>query len=215
MALLATLDRIQRSGIVAVVRSSDPAPLVDVAQALVEGGVEAVEITFTVPRAHLVLEKVADQLGDRVLLGAGTVLDAETARTAILSGASFLVSPTVATDVLACGRRYGCPVMAGALTPTEVLSAWEQGADIVKVFPADVGGPPYLKSLAGPLPQVPLMPTGGVNLDTAADFLRAGACALGVGSALVASDLIQSGNWAELTRRAEQYCQIVAEVRGG
>ena len=147
------LQRLLDTVLVAVVRSPDDACLVDVAEALVAGGIDAIEITFTVPRAPQVLQRVADRLGDSVLLGAGTVLDAETARAAILAGARFVVSPVVAPEVVAMARRYACPAMAGALTPTEVFQAWQAGSDIVKVFPANIGGPGYLKALHGPLPQ--------------------------------------------------------------
>ena len=142
----------------------------------------AAEITFTVPDALEVIRQVRRELGDAVVLGAGTVLDPETARAALLAGAEFIVAPTVNLEVIRLCRRYDKVVMPGAFTPTEVLTAWEAGADVVKIFPADLGGPPYLKALRGPLPQVRLMPTGGVDLDTAEAFLKAGACCLGVGA---------------------------------
>ena len=168
------LQRVLASGIVAILRAPDGGLLVDVAEALVAGGVEVLEVTFTVPQAHRVLEQVAARLGDRVLLGAGTVLDTETARIAMLAGAEFIVSPVVNLEVIQLCRRYDKLVMPGALTPTEVLAAWQAGADIVKVFPSDITGPAYIKALHGPLPQIRLMPTGGVNLQTAAEFLKAG-----------------------------------------
>lgn len=207
------LDRVLQSGIVAVVRSSDGAILGDVAEALVAGGVDVVEITFTVPRAHAVVERVAEQMGERALLGAGTVLDAETARIAILAGAKFVVTPIVSADVIALCRRYGVPVFCGAFTPTEVLTAWQAGADIVKVFPAEIGGPAHLKALRGPLPQVRLMPTGGVNLQTAAEFLRGGACALGVGGALVDERAIQARDFERIALLARQFTEIVQAFR--
>jgi 2-dehydro-3-deoxyphosphogluconate aldolase/(4S)-4-hydroxy-2-oxoglutarate aldolase len=207
-------NRVLQSGIVAVLRAPSGDLLGDVAEALLAGGVDVLEVTFTVPGAVRVLERVADRLGDRILLGAGTVLDAETARSAILAGAEFIVAPTVNLDVIRLCRRYDKLVMPGALTPTEVVSAWEAGADIVKVFPADLGGPPYLKALRGPLPQVRLMPTGGVNLRTAADFLQAGACCLGVGGSLVESQAIQQGNLQRIESLASQFVAIVRETRG-
>src|SRR5262249_54494308 len=155
------------------------------ARALADGGVSVVEITMTVPGALDVVRRVRETLGDRLLLGAGTVLDPETARAALLAGAEFLVAPTVNLDVIRLCQRYDKLVMPGPFTPTEILAAWEAGADIVKVFPADVVGPAFFKALRGPLPQVRLMPTGGVDLTTAAAFLRAGACCLGVGGQLV------------------------------
>ncbi|NQT39411.1 MAG: bifunctional 4-hydroxy-2-oxoglutarate aldolase/2-dehydro-3-deoxy-phosphogluconate aldolase [Planctomycetes bacterium] len=209
-----TLHRIIDTGVVAVMRAPSGEMLCDVAEALLQGGVEAVEITFTVPGAHKVLEQVADRLGDKILLGAGTVLDPETARTALLAGAEFVVSPTTNLDVIRLCRRYDKAVMPGALTPTEVLTAWEAGADIVKVFPSDITGPRYLKDLHGPLPQIRLMPTGGVTLETAADFLRAGACALGIGGSLVESKAVASGDMARIESLARQYIEIVKQTRG-
>lgn len=207
------LSRIIDAGVVAVLRAPSGERLADVAEALLAGGVAAVEVTFTVPGAHRVLEQVASRLGQRVLLGAGTVLDAETARAALLAGAQFIVSPTVNLDVIRLCRRYGKAVMPGALTPTEVLTAWEAGADIVKVFPSELTGPGYLKALRGPLPQVRLMPTGGVNLDTAADFLRAGACALGIGGSLVEPKAVAAGDLARIESLARQYVEIVRKTR--
>ena len=209
------LERILRCGVVAIIRAPSGEVLSDVAAALAAGGVEAVEVTFTVPRAHKVLEEVADRLGDTVVLGAGTVLDPETARTAILAGAEFIVAPTVNPDVIRLCRRYDKLVFPGAFTPTEVVSAWEAGADIVKVFPSDFVGPGYLKALAGPLPQVRLMPTGGVNLQTAADFLRAGACALGIGGALVEPTAVANRDFARLESLARQYVELVRKTREG
>lgn len=207
------LKRIVDCGVVAVMRAPSGEMLVDVAQALLRGGVEAIEVTFTVPGAHRVLEQVAERLGDKLLLGAGTVLDPETARTAILAGAEFIVAPTVNLDVIRLCQRYDKAVMPGALTPTEVLTAWEAGADIVKVFPSDLTGPKYLKALHGPLPQIRLMPTGGVDLQTAADFLRAGACALGIGGALVERKAVAAGDMARIESLARQYVQIVNDTR--
>src|SRR5262249_48327098 len=163
------LERVLKTGIVAVVRAETSTGLVDVARALCDGGVDIVEFTMTVPGALEVLRDVKQALAERVLLGAGTVLDGETARMALLAGAEFLVSPTLNLDVIRHCRRYGTLAMPGAFSPTEILTAWEAGADIVKVFPAEVLGPEFFKALRAPLPQVRLMPTGGVNLNTAAD----------------------------------------------
>ena len=205
-----TLDRLSASGVVAVIRATDGGLLVDVAEALLRGGVEAVEVTFTVPKAHRVIEKMADALGNRILLGAGTVLDPETARAALLAGAEFIVSPTLNLEVIRLCRRYSKAIMPGALTPTEVLTAWEAGADVVKIFPSDLTGPAYLKALAGPLPQVRMMPTGGVNFETAADFLRAGAFALGVGSSLVDGRALAARDFAQIETLARRYVELVA-----
>ena len=157
-----------------MVRAETSEPLVKVAKALAEGGVTAIEVTFTVPGAIDVIRQVRQELGDSIALGAGTVLDPETARAAILAGAEYIVAPTVNHEVIRLCRRYDKAVMPGALTPTEVLSAWESGADIVKVFPADVGGPAYLKALRGPLPQIRMMPTGGVDSDYRRELLEGG-----------------------------------------
>ena len=207
------LSRVLSCGIVAVIRASSGELLVDVAEALVAGGVEVMEVTFTVPGAVRVLERVADKLGDRILLGAGTVLDPETARIAILAGAEFIVSPSTNLDVIATCKRYGKLIMPGAFTQTEVVTAWQAGADIVKIFPADVHGAKYLKALRGPLPQVRMMPTGGVNLETAADFLKAGACALGVGGQMIEPDAVARGDMARIQSLSRQFVDKVAEVR--
>ncbi len=208
------LHKIHECGIVAVIRARSGELLADVAEALAAGGVTVMEVTFTVPGALRVLERVADQMGDRVLLGAGTVLDTETARAAMLAGAEFIVSPSTNVDVIRLCSRYDKAVLPGALTPTEVVQAWEAGADIVKVFPADaLGGAAYLQALRGPLPQVCLMPTGGVNLDTAAGFLRAGAFALGVGSSLVETKAVEQGDFGRIESLARQYVDIVRATR--
>ncbi len=213
MSKASTLARLLDGGIVAVLRAPRGELLADVAEALAAGGVAAIEVTFTVPRAHRVLEQVADRLGDRIVLGAGTVLDPETARAAILAGAEFIVGPTTSPEVIRLCRRYAKPVVPGAFTPTEVLTAWELGADIVKVFPSDFTGPGYLKALSGPLPQVRLMPTGGVTLQTAADFLRAGACALGIGGALVEPKALAARDLPRIESLARQYVEIVKKTR--
>jgi len=208
------LQRVFDSCIVAVIRAESGELLVDVAEALLAGGVDVMEVTFTVPRATRVLERVADKLGDRVLLGAGTVLDPETARAAMLAGAEFIVAPNTNVEVIKVCKRYSKLVMPGALTPTEVVAAWEAGADIVKIFPSDLTGPKYIKALHGPLPHIRLMPTGGVNLETAADFLKAGACALGVGSSLVDPKLVAAGDLGRVEALARQYVEIVKKCKG-
>ncbi|HJS06293.1 MAG TPA: bifunctional 4-hydroxy-2-oxoglutarate aldolase/2-dehydro-3-deoxy-phosphogluconate aldolase [Pirellulales bacterium] len=207
------LNRVLSSQIVAVIRAPSGDVLGDVAEALLAGGVDCMEITFTVPKAHRVLETVADRLGDKVLLGAGTVLDPETARVALLAGAKFIVAPTVNLRTIELCKRYTALVMPGAFTPTEILTAWEAGADIVKVFPSEITGPAYLKALSAPLPQVRLMPTGGVNLQTAAEFLKAGACALGIGGSLVSAEAIKNRDWAGIESLAKQYLSIVRQSR--
>ncbi|HZV06578.1 MAG TPA: bifunctional 4-hydroxy-2-oxoglutarate aldolase/2-dehydro-3-deoxy-phosphogluconate aldolase [Gemmataceae bacterium] len=208
------LRHILDCGIVAVVRSPDSQQLVEVVRALADGGVTVAEITMTVPDALGVLRQVRQALGERVLLGAGTILDTETARAALLAGAEYLVAPTLNLDVIRLCQRYSKLVMPGAFTPTEILAAWEAGADIVKVFPAEVVGPAFFKAMRGPLPQVRLMPTGGVDLTTAADFLRAGACCLGLGSQLVEPRAVAERDFDRIRDLARQYVAIVKSVRG-
>ncbi len=200
-------------GIVAAVRAPESRQLVEVVRALADGGVTVAEITMTVPDALEVLREVRRALGDRVLLGAGTVLDAETARAVLLAGAEYVVAPTLNLDVIRLCRRYDKLVMPGAFTPTEILTDWEAGADIVKVFPADVVGPAFFKAVRAPLPHIRLMPTGGVDLQTAAAFLKAGACCLGVGSQLVEPQAVAAGDFDRLRELARQYVKIVKETR--
>ncbi len=207
------LRRVLDCGLVAVVRSPDSEQLVEVCRALADGGVTVAEITMTVPDALHVLGRVRAALGDRVLLGAGTVLDPETARAALLAGAEYVVAPAVNREVIRVCRRYGKLVMPGAFTPTEILTAWEAGADVVKVFPADVLGPAFFKAVRAPLPQVRLMPTGGVDLKTAADFLRAGACCLGVGGQLVEPKAVAERNFERIRELARQYVAVVQQTR--
>jgi 2-dehydro-3-deoxyphosphogluconate aldolase/(4S)-4-hydroxy-2-oxoglutarate aldolase len=209
------LRRVLDCGIVAVVRSPESGQLVEACRALADGGVTVVEITMTVPGALDVVREVRQSLGDRVLLGAGTILDPETARAALLAGAEYLVAPTVNLDVIRLCQRYDKLVMPGAFTPTEILTAWETGADIIKVFPAEVVGPAFFKALRGPLPQVRLMPTGGVDLTTAADFLKAGACCLGVGGQLVEPKAVAERNFDRIRELARQYVAVVKQTRAG
>src|SRR5262245_26039489 len=200
-------------GIVAVVRSPDHAQLVEVCRALADGGVSVVEITMTVPNALEVLSRVRQALGDRVLRGAGRVLDPETARAVLLAGAEYIVAPTVNLEVIRLCQRYDKLVMPGAFTPTEILTAWEAGADVVKVFPADVLGPAFFKAMRGPLPKIRLMPTGGVDLNTAADFLKAGACCLGIGGQLVDLKRVVARDFDGLRELAAKYVEVVRKAR--
>jgi 2-dehydro-3-deoxyphosphogluconate aldolase/(4S)-4-hydroxy-2-oxoglutarate aldolase len=208
------LQRVLDLGIVAIIRAPSGELLVDVAEALHAGGIDVIEVTFTVPRALEIIAAVRDRLGERILLGAGTVLDAETARAALLAGAEFIVTPTVALSVIETCRRYDKLVMAGAFTPTEILAAWEAGSDIVKVFPADVGGPEYLKAIQGPLPHVRLLPTGGVNLETLPAFVKAGACAVGLGGALVEKSALERGDMQRIRDLAAAYVARMKTARG-
>src|SRR5437667_8255649 len=206
---MSQLQQVLDSGIVAVVRSPDSQQLGEVARALADGGVSVVEITLSVPNALEVLRQVRQALGERILLGAGTVLDPETARVVLLAGAEYIVTPTLNLDVIRLCQRYDKLIMPGAFTPTEILTAWEAGADIVKVFPAEVVGPAFFKAVRGPLPQVRLMPTGGVDLTTAASFLRAGACCLGIGGQLVEPKAIAERNFDRIRDLARPYVNIV------
>lgn len=211
--LLATL---KETAVVAVIRVDDPGDLVDVAKALNQGGVKFIEITMTVPGAIGVIEKATAALKkEDVYIGAGTVLDSETARMAILAGASYIVSPVFNADVVNTCKRYGIAAMPGGVTPLEVLNAWQGGADVVKVFPANaVGGPQYFKDLKGPFPFIEIMPTGGVNRETAPQYVKAGACAFGVGGELVGKPLIQAKDFAAITKNAQEFLQLVKNARG-
>lgn len=207
------LARVLDCGLVAIVRFPKPDPLVKVVQALAEGGVTVTEVTLTVPNALDVIREAKARLGNDVLLGAGTVLDPETARAAILAGADFIVSPGTNVEVIRMCRRYDKLVMPGAFTPTEIITAWEAGADIIKIFPAEVLGPSFFQAMRGPLPQIKLMPTGGVDLSTVGTFLRAGACCLGVGSKLIDPQAIAAQEWHRLTDLARQFMDAVKTTR--
>lgn len=208
------LSFLVKIGIVPVVRTSSAESAIRSIHAIHRGGISAAEITMTVPGALKALEKIADEFGDKIMLGAGTVLDPETARACMLAGAQFFVTPTLKPSTIEMVRRYSKVICVGALTPTEILTAWEAGADVVKVFPASaMGGPSYIKSLKGPLPHIQMIPTGGVNLETAGPFLKAGACAVAVGGELVDSKLIETGRYDEMEARARQYLDVVAKAR--
>jgi len=207
-------DRIVEIGIVPVVRASSPKQAAQAAAAVCAGGIPIVEITMTVPGAIEVIAQLATTAGSQVLIGAGTVLDAETAQRCIDAGAQFLVSPGFDPDTVKLANRLGKLIMAGALTPTEVIAAWKAGSDFVKIFPCgSVGGANYIKALKAPLPQVPMVPTGGINLNTAADFIRAGSAALGIGGELVSASALESGNASAITQAAQSYVAIVRDAR--
>lgn len=211
----AILSSIIDIGVVPIVRTSSAESAVKAVEAIYRGGIRAAEITMTVPGAIKALERVADLFGDQIVLGAGTVLDPETARACMLAGAEFFVTPSLKVSTIEMVKRYSKVILPGALTPTEILTAWEAGADAVKVFPCgNMGGPKYIKALKGPFPQIEMVPTGGVNLDTTADFLRAGACAVAVGGELVDAKSIQDGNYQIFEERAKQYLAKVREGRG-
>lgn len=208
------LRRITEVGVIPVVRAASPEEANQVIDAIKEGGLSILEITMTVPRALKVIEQVADRYGDEVVVGAGTVLDPETARAGILAGASFVVSPSLNIHTIELCRRYSVAVFPGALTPTEVVTAWQAGADAVKVFPCGaVGGAKYLASLKGPLPQIEMIPTGGVSLASARDFVAAGAYALGVGADLADLTAIRAGELQKVTQAATAYISAVRDAR--
>ena len=208
------IQQIRETGLIPVVRATSADEATRAIEAIRKGGISVLEITMTVPGAIRVIEQLGQKLGDEAVVGAGTVLDAETARACMLAGAQFIVSPSLDLATIACCRRYGIAVMPGALTPTEVVQAWSAGADFVKVFPAGaLGGASYIKSLKAPLPQIELVPTGGVSLKTAADFIKAGASALGVGADLVDVKALREGNDEVITERAREYVQIVRDSR--
>jgi len=208
-----TVARIEREGIVAVLRLDDPHKLHAVIDALAVGGVRVFEVTMTVPGAIELIGRLARDLTEDVLLGAGTVVDATTAAAAIDAGARFVVGPVFRREVIDVCHERGVPAMPGCFTPTEILDAWDAGADIVKVFPSTSLGPTFIKDIRAPLPQLKLMPTGGVSLDNAAEWLRAGAVAVGVGSALVDAAVVNAGNFDALSRRAQWLVANVRDVR--
>jgi 2-dehydro-3-deoxyphosphogluconate aldolase / (4S)-4-hydroxy-2-oxoglutarate aldolase len=208
-----TLARMLDTGVIAIVRLNSADSLQQVAEAIIEGGVDVIEFTMTTPGALAILQTASAKLGDRVVLGAGTVLDAESARSAILAGAKFIVSPGLDEGTIRMCHRYGVVATPGALTPTEIISAVTMGADLVKLFPASAGGPDYLKAVRAPLPQAPLVPTGGVEAENAGDYIRAGAVAVAVGSSLVNPKLVAAGDFAKLTESAKRIVEAVRVAR--
>ena len=209
----AVLSKLHSEKVVGIIRADSADGLLDCAKALAAGGLTSIELTMTTPGAIKVMEQVTAALPD-FIFGLGTVLDTETARAGILAGAKFIVTPALRPEVITLCRRYSVPVFAGALTPTEIINAWEAGADAVKVFPAEFFGPAYIKSVKAPLPHVELVPTGGVTPETVGDFLKAGAWATGAGSALVDATALKAKDWNTITARAQAFVRAVAAVRG-
>ncbi len=207
------IKRITDCGVVAIVRMDDARGLGQVAAAIKAGGVDVIEFTMTTPGALKIIEQTAADLGDKVLLGAGTVLDPETARAAILAGARFIVAPTLSLPVIQMCHRYDAVVLPGVLTPTEMLTAWEAGADFLKLFQATAMGPQYIKDVLAPLPYLRIVPVGGVSLENTAAFIKAGAAAVAVGSNLVDKKAVQEGRWETLTDLARRFSQAVQEAR--
>jgi 2-dehydro-3-deoxyphosphogluconate aldolase/(4S)-4-hydroxy-2-oxoglutarate aldolase len=209
-----TLHSLLEIGIVPIVRADSAEKALRAAQAICRGGLRALEVTMTVPKAIQVIEKVADEFGAEMLIGAGSVLDAETARACMLAGAEFFVTPALNPKTIEICRRYGKLVMPGALTPTEVLTAWEAGADLVKIFPCgNLGGPKYIRALKAPLPQVLMVPTGGVSLDNTAEFFKAGSSAVAVGSELCDKQAMADGRFEVIEQNARQFLEVVRKAR--
>jgi 2-dehydro-3-deoxyphosphogluconate aldolase/(4S)-4-hydroxy-2-oxoglutarate aldolase len=209
-----SLKLIREVGLVPIVRAPSPEDAMRAAEAIIEGGIGIAEITMTVPNALRVMERVAEKFGDKVLLGAGTILDPESCRAALLSGAEFIVTPSLNPAVIEVARRYSKACFPGALTPTEVVLAWQSGADMVKIFPCGpVGGPSYIKALKGPFPQIDFVPTGGVNLDTTPQFIKAGAAAVAVGGELVNVKVLREGKLDEVVALARKFIEAVRSAR--
>lgn len=215
MDKLETLSKIKDCGLVAVVRAKDENEAERITEACIEGGVAAIELTFTVPKAHRLIEHMADRYagsGD-IIIGAGTVLDSETARIAILSGAQYVVSPHLDECILRLCAHYRIACMPGVFTPTEAVKALENGADILKIFPGDIATPKFIKALHGPLPQAQMMPSGGVSLENAAEWIKAGAVALGAGGSLTGT--AKDGDFSAITEKAKRFIKIIKESRKG
>lgn len=207
------VNKIIDSGVVAVIRLDGKEKLVDIINALSSGGISAMEITMTTPNAIEIIHDISQQVDDNFIIGAGTVLDSETARAVILAGAQFVVSPITNLDMIRTVHRYDKAVFPGAFTPTEILKAWENGADIVKVFPATALGPQFFKDIHGPLPQIRLTPTGGVSIENAAEFIRFGASCIGVGTALLNKKMIANSDWTALMENAKRFVAEVQKAR--
>lgn len=213
MSAHTTFERVTDTGVIAIARDVDAEVILDTVEALVEGGITTVEITVDSAGAIEMIHRVSRELGDNVSLGAGTVLDSETARAVQLAGAEFVVTPTVNTDVIQTCNRYGITVIPGVMTPTEALTATEAGADLCKLFPASTVGPSQVKAINGPLGQVPLVPTGGISLDNVADFFESGAVAVGVGSSLVDDEAIAAGDFDRVSDTAAQFVELAQKHR--
>jgi len=208
------LDALRETGIIAVIRTDNPGDLVGAAKALCEGGVRLIEITMTIPGALKIIEEAVSQLQhEDVYIGAGTVLDSETARAVILAGGKFAVAPIFSQAMVTLCNRYSVTVMAGALTPQEIFNAWEGGSDVVKVFPANIGGPAFIKSVKEPLPQIELLPTKGVTLQNIPDFIKAGAIGVGVGRELIGKDLIKGRDYMQIRENAERFIKVVQSAK--
>lgn len=207
------LEKIIENGIVAIIRTESSEELINIVKALREGGIIGIELTMTTPGALNILPEIVKIMGKDIIIGAGTVLDTETARLAILAGAEFIVSPVLKPEIIKLCHRYDKIAIPGAYTPTEILTAWEEGADVVKVFPASTLGPQFFKDIKGPLPQIRLSPTGGVNLENVGEFIKAGVCFVGVGGNLIDKKVVAEKKWEVLTERAIQYIEAIKKAR--
>ena len=201
-------------GVVAIIRADNSEQLIDASRALIEGGVSGIEITMTTPNALQVIADVCRVFGDKVLAGVGSVLDVKTAEAAIAAGAKYVITPVLRPDVIAYCNRVGTPIFSGSYTPTEAQTSYELGADFIKIFPAEGLGPKYIQSIRGPLPHLKIVPTGGVDVNTAGDFIRAGCVGVAAGSTLVSKDILKSRDWTKLTHHAAQFIAAVAKARG-
>lgn len=213
-SLASIMQRFFQSGIMAIIRIDSPSAVMSTVEALAKGGIEFIEISLVTPHAVDYISKAHDEFGASILIGAGTVLDSESARAAILAGADFIVSPTTRVGAINTARRYGKPSFAGAFTPSECLLAWESGADAVKVFPAMPAGPEHIKAMHAPLPQIPLVAVGGVTLDNLPAFFRAGVCGVAVASELASPRLIANGQFEEITKTTARWMEATRQSRG-
>lgn len=208
------LDQVYNAGLVPVIRTDDKSEVMAIAESIFNGGLATIEVTMTVPGVLDVIKDLCKSFGNKAIIGVGSVLDADTARMAILAGADFIVAPTVDPATIAMCHRYSRPVIPGAMTPTEMLKAWENGSDMVKIFPADlIGGPGFIKAVKCPLPEIEVMPSGGVTLETAADYLNAGASVLSVGGGLLSKEILRTKDYKQLTQKTESFLKIIQSVR--
>lgn len=208
------IQRLLDPGVIAIIRADSSEQLIEATRALLDGGIQAIEVTMTTPNALQVIRETTEKFGDKLLIGVGTVLDDVTARLAIEAGAEFVVTPVLRIDVIQLCRRYSKPILSGAYTPTEALIAWEAGSDFIKIFPADGLGPNYIKAIRAPLPQLKIIPTGGVDVKTSGDFIKAGCVAVAAGSSLVSKSILQKRDWKELSELAARFVASVQSARG-
>ena len=213
MDKLEIIPRLLDPGVIAIIRADSSEQLIDATRALLDGGIQAIEVTMTTPKALQVIRETTKKFGDKLLMGVGTVLDEDTARLAIEGGAQFVVTPVLRMDVIELCRRYSKPILSGAYTPTEALTAWEAGSDFIKIFPADGLGSNYIKAIRAPLPQLKIVPTGGVDVKTCGEFIKAGCVAVAAGSSLVSKSILQKRDWKSLSELASAFVASVRSAR--